>query len=103
MKYAIIALSLAVVSYPVYSFFTPTESLEQKQQRLIEEQNKIITETNNTKLERYKTELIDCMQSASGNVLQELEACGKRQKPVLQELVGNLNATGSIIPVPERK
>jgi hypothetical protein len=88
MKYAIIILSLALISYPVYSWLSPSESLEQKQMRLIEEQNTIIRETNNTKLERYRIELIECMQSASGDILSELDACKKRPRPVLQELVG---------------
>jgi hypothetical protein len=65
MKLYAIAIIPLILAYPVYSFFTPTEDLKQKQERLIEEQNKIIRETNNTKLERYKIELIECMQSAS--------------------------------------
>lgn len=105
MKYYAIAIIPLILAYPVYSWLSPSESLEQKQMRLIEEQNQIITETNNTKLERYKLELIECMQSASGEILSELDACKKRPKPVLQELVGtNAKATtGSVIPVPERK
>jgi hypothetical protein len=105
MKYYAIAIIPLILAYPVYSWLSPSESLEQKQMRLIEEQNQIIRETNNTKLERYRIELIECMQSASGEILSELDACKKRPKPVLQELVGtNAKATtGSVIPVPERK
>ena len=102
--YAFIIIPI-IISYPVYSLFTPSESLEEKQIRLIEEQNMIITETNNTKLERYKLELIECVSTASGEILSELDACSNRPKPVLQELVGtNAKATtGSVIPEPERK
>ena len=104
MKYYAIAIIPLILAYPVYSWLSPSESLEQKQMRLIEEQNQIITETNNTKLERYRIELIECMKSASGNVLQELDACEKRPKPVLQELVGiTWTASGAIVPPPERQ
>jgi hypothetical protein len=90
-----------ILAYPVYSWLSPSESLEQKQMRLIEEQNQIIRETNNTKLERYRIELIDCISTASGEILSELDTCKKRPKPVLQELVWKqLNATGGIAPVP---
>ena len=87
MKYYAITIIPLILAYPVYSWLSPSESLEQKQMRLIEEQNTIIRETNNTKLERYRIELIDCMQSASGEILKELSSCSDRPKPVLQELV----------------
>jgi len=87
MKPYAIAIIPLILAYPVYSLFTPSESLEQKQQRLIEEQNMIIRETNNTKLERYRIELIDCISTASGEILKELSSCSDRPKPILQELV----------------
>jgi len=87
--YALTIIPL-ILAYPVYSWLSPSESLELRQQRLIDEQNRIITETNNTKLERYRLELIDCVQSASGEILSELDTCKKRPKPVLQELVGTI-------------
>jgi hypothetical protein len=87
--YALTIIPL-ILAYPVYSWLSPTESLEQKQMRLIEEQNQIIRETNNTKLERYRIELIECISTASGEILSELDACKKRPKPILQELVGNI-------------
>jgi hypothetical protein len=104
-NYYALAIIPLILAYPVYSWLSPTESLEQKQMRLIEEQNTIIRETNNTKLERYRLELIECISTASGEILSELDACKKRPKPILQELVGTITwtASGAIVPPPERQ
>lgn len=105
MKYYAIAIIPLILAYPAYSIFYPSPSLEEIQNKLIQEQNELIEKTNNTKLERYKQELIECMQSASWEILKELSSCSNRPKPILQELVGtNAKATtGSVIPVPERQ
>jgi hypothetical protein len=96
MKYAIILASIfALLSYPLYAYFNP--SLD----TIIERQNQLIREANNKKLESFRQELIDCIESASGEILSQLDACKNRPKPILQEFVGN-NAkatTGSVIPV----
>lgn len=99
MKYAYLsALAFLIASYPVYSFLNP--SLE----TLIERQNALIDRANNEKLESYRAELLDCIDSATGKVLQEFDDCSRTPKPTLQERVGVkkdlLNATGGIAPVP---
>ena len=95
MKYAYLsALAFLLVSYPVYSFLNP--SLE----TLIERQNVLIDRANNEKLESYRADLLDCIDSATGEVLQEFDDCTRTPKPTLQERVWTLNATGGIAPVP---
>jgi hypothetical protein len=99
MKYAILFASIfALVSYPLYAYLNP--SLD----TIIERQNQLIREANNKKLESFRQELIECIESASGEILSQLDACKNRPKPILQEFVGN-NAkatTGSVIPVAKR-
>lgn len=94
MKYAIFAIPLLVVSYPIYAFFNP--SLE----TLIERQNALIDQANNEKLESYRANLLECIDTATGKVLQEFDDCTRTPKPTLQERVWTLNASGGIAPVP---
>ena len=93
MKYIIILASIfALVSYPLYAYFNP--SLD----TIIERQNQLIREANNKKLESFRQELIECIESASGEILSELDACKNRPKPILQEFVGNwTHSTGSTV------
>lgn len=82
MKYVYLsALASLIISYPVYSFLNP--SLD----TLIDRQNALIDQANNEKLESYRSNLLQCIDTATGKVLQEFDDCTRTPKPTLQERV----------------